>query len=202
MRGSDPAGDASFLSPFSSSVAAAAAVVAERRRFRRRRMTVAMIAMRRRRPTATPTPIPIFAPEARPERLSLESPLFEPPLLEPPSVEDEPVPEDVLVPRDPPPVRDAVGLMLPVPPCVALPVPDGLPLVLLPPDPEPSVDAAPVSAGEESLVGLPLGTCPASNLILPPVPVGNDANSARLGASENAVGVNFASSVQLQNDPG
>lgn len=47
-----------------------------------------------------------------------------------------------------------------------------------------------------------MGTCPASNLMFLPVPEGKDAKSARVGESENAVGVNFATSVQLQNEPG
>lgn len=93
---------------------------------------------------ATPTPIPIFAPDARPELMSFEPPLFEPPLFEPPlfeppPVEDESMPDDVLLLNDPTPVRDGVAL-LPAPPCVALPLPVWLALALLPPVPELPMD--------------------------------------------------------------
>ena len=82
--------------------------------------------MRRRTATAIPTPMPIFAPEARPELLPFEPPLFEPPLpelplpepllLEPPLLEEGSLLDD--------PVRDAVALFPEPdfePPCVAVP---------------------------------------------------------------------------------
>lgn len=190
----------SFVSPFSTSAAVATAWV--RRRLRRRSKHAAIIAMIRRTTTAAPTPMPIFAPDARPELPPPEDWPFEDPFsLEPPSLGDGVLPDALAAP-------DVAGLFPEAElPCVPLTPPVGLadeppPLVTdAPADGDPA-DGDPVSAGDESLVGSPDGVWPAWKLMLSPVALGKAANCARLFASLNAVGVNLAASVQLQNEPG
>ena len=184
------------MSPSSTSLGATAACA--RRRLRRRRRTAAIMAMRRRTATAAPTPIPIFVPDARPE---LPSPEFEPFDPFPAPLSLSPLLADVLLPFGP--VCDGLPLFPDAfPPCVPLGLPPRVRLAVeAPPVLVAPADGDPVSTGDELLVGSPVGTCPVSNLMLSPVAVGSDANSARTLESLKAVGLNCATSVQLQNTP-
>ncbi|KAI1334882.1 hypothetical protein F5Y15DRAFT_399536 [Xylariaceae sp. FL0016] len=123
--------------------------------------------MRSRPPTATPTPIPIFAPVLRLEPLLLL-------LLSP----DSPI-EAVLV---------AVPVTLePVSICVILPVLPDI-VVALPVVPVTVVATVVVTSDAETV-----GACPTKNCTLSPVAVGNEAKLSKLFASLNCTVVLAAS---------
>jgi len=149
--------------------------------------------MSRSAAAAMPTPMPIFAPEARP-------------LLElfgdedgPPELESDGAAAVLAASVEVPLPRE--GALEPVRVGVALRE-DGLGPALVTPLPVGEFES-PVGLGSEETgsVGFPEGVWLAWNAMLCPVLWGSDANCARLSASLKATVV-LAASVQLQKDPG